>query len=122
MNERLVQLRDILLALHSVLLSYQKHEYELDNKPITSPNEYFGLVTSHPSFEWLRRLSELLASLDEFVDGKGNDTVNEKDLLTYIKKLLDSSEKETDFGKKYLKAKQKNPEVALTHGKVMELL
>ena len=55
---------------HSGLLELTRLEYEIRTK--TKPNAFtlFHLVTQEPSFQWLRPLSGLMATLDEVTDAK----------------------------------------------------
>lgn len=114
------KVRKALLDLHSVLLNYQKHEYELSNKSITNPNEYFGLVTNHPDFKWLRVISELIVSIDESIEN--NEGLNIKDLLAYTTKTLFEGEKSGVFETNYNKAIKQDANVALAHSRLKELL
>lgn len=122
-NEQIIKLRDSLLALHSSLLEYQKHEYEQDNQKIASPAQYFHLVTTHPSFSWLRQISELIVSMDEMLESK--EAVSEEKIASvveYVRSLFAAEQGANDFSIKYQQAIQKNPSVALKHGEVMSSL
>ena len=118
----LTHVRDSLLALHTALLEYQKEQYEQDNTRIASPSQYFQIVTTSPTFAWLRELSELIVSLDELCDEPtAVDERKAMELIAYTKKLLDASSN-TEFGTKYQKALHSSPAVALKHGAVSMLL
>jgi hypothetical protein len=122
-NEKIRLLRDGLLELHTALLTYQKHEYEQDNQKITTPVQYFQLVTSDPAFAWLRSLSELIVGLDEMCDHPEKATEEKvQNLFDYTKKLLTPVEGGGEFAEKYHAAIQKNPAVALRHGETLKLL
>src|SRR4028118_155169 len=53
------------LRLHKILLDATKAEYEAKNGRITSVNVYFQLVIDDPHFAWLRKMSALIALIDE---------------------------------------------------------
>ena len=62
------QLKDLsksFLRLHKILLEAEKAEYEKANGKISSPHQYLGLVLDDPHFAWLRRMSALIALIDE---------------------------------------------------------
>jgi hypothetical protein len=64
----------LLLSLHKKLLEEQKEEYEKTYGVIENNNQYFQLVVSHEDFEWLRRLSALIASYDEALESSDKNT------------------------------------------------
>lgn len=67
------QLDDLSKALrvyHSALLAFAREEYEFLHGKINSPYELYSLVTGHESFQWLRPLSGIMATLDEVLDSK----------------------------------------------------
>src|SRR4051812_33233810 len=68
------RLRDALLQLHKTLLDAQRVRYEREHGRVESRGELLELVLEHPSFEWLRVLSALIARLDEL------DAVDDKDV------------------------------------------
>jgi hypothetical protein len=55
----------LLLNLHGSLLASGKTEYEATIGTIANANHYLQLVIDHPHFSWLRKLSSLIALLDE---------------------------------------------------------
>lgn len=121
--ETIKKLRDGLLALHSALLTYQKHEYEQNNATIQSPAQYFQLVTSHTDFAWLRALSELIVGLDELCDHPEQATEQKvHDMFAYAKTLLNPADVGNEFAQKYQRALQVSPAVALEHGKVIQVV
>lgn len=115
-------LRDALLELHSALLEYQKQIYEEDNQKVTSPAQYFKLVTSDLAFAWLRQVSEVIVSLDEMCDSLENfNPEKAQSLVDYVQQLLNPSSVANDFATKYQKALHADPAVALKHGEVIKL-
>ncbi|WP_425148046.1 hypothetical protein [Deinococcus sp.] len=69
-RNRLTQLATALRHFHSALLEYTKSEYEFREGPVGGPFALYSLVMNHPSFQWLRPLSGLMATLDEVLDSK----------------------------------------------------
>lgn len=121
-NKNLLELRHALLALHKILLDHQKHKYESTHQKVASTGQYFELVTNHRDFAWLKTLSELIVSLDIFLEGKDEKNQQPEDLITYIKKLLSSTEPRNEFAEKYRAAIKGDPAVALAHAGVMQKL
>ena len=76
-----------------------------------------------PNFAWLRRLSELVVSIDELLDSK-EPVAPEKfaDVLAYCKTLLKPNEQGSQFEKNYYQALHHDPAVAVIHGKVQAAL
>lgn len=70
-RRKLRALATALRQFHSALLDKAREDHEFMHGPVASPYEMFNLVTSHPSFQWLRPLSGLMATLDEVLDTKG---------------------------------------------------
>src|SRR5437870_1217619 len=99
-NDFLNTLGPALLHLHKALLDYQKNEYEAANKKVSSPAEYFELVTKHPDFAWLHAISELIVSIDEIVDSKEESVEKNKSLIQYASSLFTPTG-DTAFAKKY---------------------
>ena len=119
---KLKSVRNQLLALHKTLLDHQKEEFEGNNHRITSPSQYFELVTTHREFAWLKTLSELIVSVDTLLDGKDFDSENALNMLAYTKKLISSEQPHNDFAEKYIRSLHQNPSVALAHAKLMQEL
>lgn len=122
MLERLRALREQLLNLHTVLLADQRHEYEQMFGRVTTSGEMLNLVMSHEWFAWLRALSSLIASLDEFLAAKKYDETEAKTLLEYTRALMVPAEEGVDFRRKYNQAIQRNPDVLIAHGQLKKLL
>jgi hypothetical protein len=69
---RLNALSKALRQFHSALLDVAKSEYEFREGRIDGPFALYSLVMNHPSFQWLRPLSGLMATLDEVTDSKAS--------------------------------------------------
>ena len=60
-----------LKAYHKALLNFARGEYEFLYGPVKNEFELSSLVMNHESFQWLRPLSGLMATLDDVLDTKG---------------------------------------------------
>lgn len=120
---RLSGLHRALLALHKSLLEVERKQYEAVYGRIPNPHEYLKIVMSHPSFDWLRTLSGLIVSIDEFESAKeptGGKT--EEELIATVTTLTALNEQADAFARKYYNAFQSSPDVAHAHGEVMQAL
>lgn len=117
---KLKKLSSAMLRLHKSLLDGAKTEYESKNGKIQSPNQYLALVLDDPHFAWLRKLSTLVALLDEATSirrpASETDAVA---LLSEAKILLDFKDADEDFNDKFQTALQNNPDAVLIHNDAM---
>jgi hypothetical protein len=121
--QRLRKIRTVLLPLHKALLESERVTYEQFNGRILSKREYFQLVVGDEWFSWLRPLSQLIAQIDETLGSKQPVTLEQvNQLLEEVQKLLQPSEQGTTLEKRYYRAIQRDPDVALMHSEVFRLL
>lgn len=67
--KRIKQLSEALLKVHKSLLEYQKHiQEDLDQRRL-SAHDLLQSCINHPDYEWLRKISTLIAMVDEIDDG-----------------------------------------------------
>ena len=64
-RQKLKNLSGAFLRLHKVLLDGEKEKYEAKNGKIPNANMYLSLVLDDPQFAWLRKISSLIALIDE---------------------------------------------------------
>jgi hypothetical protein len=70
-RSKLTALVPALRHFHSALLDFAQGEYEFLHGPVKGPYALYSLVMNDPSFQWLRPLSGIMATLDEVLDAKG---------------------------------------------------
>ncbi|XBS71712.1 hypothetical protein ABK905_12950 [Acerihabitans sp. KWT182] len=116
----LAKLSVTLRTLHKTLIDVETHRFG----PVGSPYEHLQLLTVHPQFAWLRRLSAIIAEVDERLDDKEEiDTAAMAAFKTVIQRLLSpGSENDADFYDKYTDALQASTEAAVAHGELRRLL
>lgn len=107
MNQDIQNIIKLLLNLHKELLELEKHAYEKKNGAIASNGDYFNLVVSHPDFNWLRALSEVIALIDEEGEQKEIDWRKIDDALIGLRTMLAPNEK-TEFSKRYAEVLNEN--------------
>jgi hypothetical protein len=119
-RQRLNDLRDGLLRLHTALLASQRAAYERDVERITSTGQYLGLVMNDPWFAWLRELSQFIVLIDELVDQKEPEAAPDADqLIGQARALISPSEDGGPFARRYFEAMQSDPGVILAHRDMM---
>lgn len=87
--------------------------------------EHLQLVTNHPHFAWLLKLSGLMAELDERLDDKEQpvDAATATDYRSAFEQLVGPRPAiDEDFRKRYLALLQDAPEVAMAHGVLRQAL
>lgn len=122
-RSQLNALASALRHFHSALLDVAKSEYEFREGHIEGPFALYSLVMNHESFQWLRPLSGLMATLDEVTDSKTELTArNVQDVQRALGLLMGSVGGEfADFRAGYIRASA-DPKVKETEARWRELL
>ncbi|MBD2093620.1 hypothetical protein H6F90_00425 [Trichocoleus sp. FACHB-591] len=121
--ERLREVRAALLRLHKALLEFERVNYEQFFGRIQSKGEYFQLVVNHDWFSWLRPISQFIVQIDEALSAKEPITVGAaNELLSQARQMLRPAQDGTTLEKRYYRAIQQEPEIALLHADVSQLL
>ncbi len=121
--QRMIQMRQPLLHLHKTLLDLEREAYERTHGRVDNSYEVLQLVMHDPWFAWLHSLSELMAQIDEMLDGK--EPLKESEAVAVINQarvLLIPSETGSGFHKKYFSSLQQSPDVVLAHSEVVKYL
>jgi hypothetical protein len=122
-RKRLEAVRLALLDLHKALLDSERVTYESTVGPIQSPNHFLQLLTGDPWFAWLQPFSQLIVSLDESLDGEEELTsAGVEAAIKQTRLLLSPSESGEGFARHYFEALQRDPDVVIAHGAVIQLL
>jgi hypothetical protein len=121
-RERLVTLRNSLLAHHKSLLDSERSIYERDIERITSPSAFLTLLLEDPFFAWLRELSQLVVVIDETLAAEEPATKTEADrLIVQARALLSPSEGGSGFARSYYEAMQRDPDVVMAHSRMLKV-
>jgi hypothetical protein len=116
----LKNLSKALLRLHKTLLDAAKLEYEAKNGAIASVSEYFQLVLDDAHFAWLRKISALVALVDEAVSVRREASEPDaRALLAETRALLNFEDEDKDFNDKFQIALQKNPDAVLSYNEAL---
>jgi len=112
-----------MLQLHKVLLDQAKEEYELKNGKIASVNLYFQLVIDDPHFAWLRKLSSLIALIDEAVSPRRQASEEEAfALLDEAGIILNFKDADEDFNNRFQGSLTVNREAVLLYNEAIRTL
>ncbi len=122
-RQKLKDLSKSFLRLHKILLEGEKAEYEKTNGRIGSPNQYLQLVMNDPQFAWLRRMSSLIALIDEACSIRRPATEDAAKALTdETEKLLTFAGDDESFNDKFHIALQKNADASVTLNDTLNIL
>ncbi|MDQ3321478.1 MAG: hypothetical protein M3525_03320 [Acidobacteriota bacterium] len=122
-RQNLKDLSRAFLRLHKTLLEAAKTEYEAKNGAIQSPNHYLQLVLDDAHFAWLRKISSLIALIDEAASVRRPATEPEaKALLDQAGILLNFEDADEDFNDKFQIALQKNPDAVINHNDALKFV
>lgn len=123
MQQKLKQLSQAFLRLHKTLLESAKADYEAKNGAITNSNQYLQLVLDDPYFAWLRKISAMIALIDEATSRMRPATETDaQSLLDEAKKLLNFEDADEDFNDKFQAALQNNSDAVLGHNDALKYL
>jgi hypothetical protein len=122
-RRHLTELRDALLRLHKALMETERVGYEQTFGKISSPYQFWQLLTDDPWFAWFRPVSQLIAAMDEALDAKKPLTKTAADqLISQTRLMLMPTEGGEGFSQHYDEALQRDPDVVFAHAAVAKLL
>jgi len=117
---KLTSLGRSLRDLHKQLIHIESQYFGA----VGSPLELLQLVTNHPNFAWLQKLSGLMAQMDERLDEE--EAVTAAEAVTFrraIEALIGPSEQgDLEFRAKYNAMLHDGPELVMAHGAVRKQL
>ena len=113
-------LRNAALELHKALLDAQRVRYERDPGRVGSSSRFLERVLRHPTFEWLRALSALIARLDAWDEDLAREefTVIED----AMRSLIHPEGRNRTFTAPYWVLVEAVPDVLIAHVKLWQLL
>jgi hypothetical protein len=119
----LKQVRTAFLRLHKALLDSERVQYERVYGRIPSPGEFLRLVMGDEWFNWLRPMSQYIVQIDEILAAKEPVTSEQFDeLMKIAQQLTQRDDRGALAEQRYFQATERDPEVAILHVKVAELL
>lgn len=123
-RQRLVQVRETLLALHKSLLDSERTSYEMVHGPIASPGVFLQLLINDNRFAWLRPITTLVVQIDETLAAK-NPPATARDferLVDDTRALLSPSREGNGFWDRYRAVVKRDPGVAVMHEQIEKQL
>jgi hypothetical protein len=118
----LTELRQALVPLHRTLLEWERAAYERVHGRMGAA-EILKVVVADPQFAWLRPVSELIARIDEVLQGDAPDVRVDVDaLITHARTLVAPDEEGTPYARRYHAALQEVPDVVFAHRRVTAVL
>ncbi|HVK60565.1 MAG TPA: hypothetical protein VM432_03395 [Bdellovibrionales bacterium] len=118
-RQRLDELRLKLLRLHKILLDDEKEAYERIFGPVGGPGKLLGLVMSDPFFDWLHQISRLIVRIDEISENQeATDDMANACVVEAVS--LISSDKDSEFGRRYKTALSRNVHAVAAHSAVLK--
>jgi hypothetical protein len=110
-----------LTRLHRLLLDRERMVYEARHGALAS-RDLFNLLLHDETFAWLRPLSQMVARIDELVDGKGPLAEDDAARVLRDAHALLKSDAPGTFHDKYRDALQESPDVVMAHADVSKIL
>jgi len=121
--QKLREVRLKLLQLHKALLESERVTYEQFYGRIASSGEFFRLVVDHEWFNWLRPISQFIIQIDDIIHTKEPVELQQiNSLLEQARMMLQPVEDGTLLEKRYYRAIQRDPDIAMRHGEISKLL
>ena len=103
--------------MHKALIEWEKRRYEGVHGTVGSPYVLLQLLINDAQFAWLRRMSELIVQIDEYVSEKEARGVEAGEaILGQVRELI--GEGEGEFQGKYREAVAGDGEVAGLDGEL----
>lgn len=122
-RQKLKQLSQAFLRLHKTMLESAKIEYEAENGAIANSTQYLQLVLDDPHFAWLRKMSSIIALIDEATSRmRPANATDAQALINEAKILLNFEDADEDFNDKFQTALQTNSDAVLNHNNALGLL
>ncbi len=121
-RKRLKNLSRAMIRFHKILLDDAKTEYETKNGKIENVYVYYQLVLNDKHFAWLRRISYMIALIDEATSLRHPATESEaQELFNKTRLLLSFEDEDEDFNDKLQNALTKNNLAVLSHNEILAL-
>ncbi|MGV7206559.1 hypothetical protein ACLB1G_01745 [Oxalobacteraceae bacterium A2-2] len=119
--------RATLTALTRALRDLHKQLIHVETQyfgQVGSPLEHLQLITNHPQFAWLQRLSVLMAELDERLDDpQALDDATARDYRAAVEALIGpGAPSNQEFRDKYSAMLHDGADVVMAHGAVRAVL
>lgn len=98
-TDQINHLFGLLLRVHKSLLDFQKLVMEALEQKRYTPYDTLQMAINHPDFAWLRKISGVMAAMDERTSDKKNppDEQSLKDFARLLNDIFSESSEDVDF-------------------------
>ena len=126
MTDALEDVRRALLRVHRALVDAERAEHERRHGAVTGA-EFLHALMDDLRYAWLRPLSELVIAFDETEEeaAKAGEPVRDdaaRTLVDAVRRLVAPPDSQTAFGRRYADLLQREPELVLAHGALVQQL
>jgi hypothetical protein len=103
-----------LLRVHKSLLDFQRLVIESLDQKHYSPYEILSMAINHPEFAWLRKISGVMALMDEATSDKKHPANEQqlKDFVNVLNDVFSESTPDADFKRRFDIAVSRDPKLA----------
>lgn len=104
----------LLMRVHKSLIDFQKMVVEAFEQKKYSPYEVLQLAFNHPDFAWLRKISTIMADMDEATSDKKNlpTEAQLKDFSRRLNEIFSEQTEDADFKHRLDIALRRDPKLS----------
>lgn len=117
---QLLIVRKKLIDLHKEFLTHLKDEFDFKSGHLSSPLEWFQIITTSPEYEWLKDFNSLVADIDILTELKPVTEGYAGTAKSEIRRLLmgGTLDNSSTFTPRYLKVLMSGSNILLYHHQV----
>lgn len=110
-----------MLPLHKALIDATKEEYAAEHGAVDNPYELLRLLGEDPFFDWLKPMTAIIVRIDDLSEGEF-ETKDVDEVHRAVTQMLEGSENDGAFARRYQGILQWNFDVMTTHPTVRAAL
>lgn len=120
LSSQLLIVRKRLLDLHKEFLAHLKEEHDLKVGHLSTPTEWFQLITTNPDYEWLKEFNSLVTDIDLLTEIKPIPVEFAGTAKAELKRLLMGGPQDGygAFTSRYLKVLMSGSNILLYHHQI----
>lgn len=119
-SSQLLIVRKKLLDLHKEFLAHLKEEHDFKLGYLSSPTEWFQMITTQPEYEWLKEFNSLVTDVDVLTEIKPLPVEYAGTAKAELKRLLMGGPQDgyAAFTSRYLKILMSGSNILLYHHQI----
>ncbi len=123
-TQPLLFVRKQLMDLHKEFLAHLKQEHDFKIGHLSTPTEWFQVITASPEYSWIGEFNSLVADIDILTEIKPLTVLDASIARAEIHRLLMAGPKEggTAFTEKYLRILMSGANILLYHHQIKKAL